>query len=220
VTILDFPQRSPEWHAARLGRLCASDAKDMLATIKSGEAAARKHLRMRLALERLTQSPPDPGFMSAAMQRGIDKEIDARLAYEAATGVLVNPVSFIASDALMIGCSPDGLIDDDGGLELKCPESATHAGYLRMDTRQCPAEHVAQIKHSLLVTGRAWWDFASFDDRFPEPLRLFIVRVHRTDVDLDAYEKQVRAFLAEVDAEYQALMTMADHAAQLLKAVS
>jgi hypothetical protein len=212
-TRVEAEQRSAEWWLARRARLCASDAKEMLA---KPETSGRKKLITRLAVERMTGSDlQESSFTTAAMQRGIDKEGDARLAYEAATGQLAWPVGFLACNELPIGCSPEALLDDGkGGLEIKCPDYHTHSGYMR-GGHKCPSEYLPQIKHSMLVTGAEWWDFASFDDRFPEPLRLFIVRVHRTDVDLDAYEKQVRAFLAEVDTEYQALMTMANPSAVL-----
>lgn len=125
--------------------------------------------------------------------------------------VLVSTTGFLAHDELMAGCSPDGLIGDKGGLELKCPKSATHLGYLR--SGKVPGQYIAQITQSLLVTGRDWWDFASFDDRFPEALQLFCVRVNRADVDLKAYELAARLFLNEVQAEVDAVAEMARKAA-------
>ncbi|MEK9723283.1 MAG: YqaJ viral recombinase family protein [Rhodospirillaceae bacterium] len=105
-------QRTPEWFALRLGRLTASDAKDMLAVIKSGEAAARRDLRMRLVCERLTGQPSEDTYTNADMQRGVDLEPEARRAYEAHTGQLVDTrVGFISHDDCAAGCSPDGVVE-------------------------------------------------------------------------------------------------------------
>lgn len=199
-TILTTEQRTPEWHAARLGRLTGSRACDMLATIKTGEAAARRDLRLQLVVERLTGTSQEDVFVSKDMQRGIDREADAFAAYEALTGNLARTVGFLAHDELPAGCSPDGEIDGYRGLlELKCPKSATHLKYLR--GKKMPPDHLAQVTHNLWITGAEWCDFVSFDDRFMPALRLFQARVYRADVDLKAYELLVRLFLSEVERE-------------------
>lgn len=207
-TIIDAPQRSPEWFAARLGRLTGSCAGNMLATtIKSGEAAARRDLRTQLVTERLTREIPEPGFVSAEMQRGIDKEPDAFALYEAVTGLVARRTGFLSHSSYLVGCSLDGDVDNFAGIvELKCPKSATHYGYLKSDA--VPTNHMPQILHNLWVTGAAWCDFVSFDDRFPSGLQLFHKRVARDEAAIVEYEKKALAFLAEVDAEYGALVTM------------
>ncbi len=203
--VIDCEQRSPEWRAARAGRLCASDAKHMLATIKSGEAASRRDLRVRLTVERLTGMPQEEPFINDAMEWGIEHEADALAAYEAQTGLLASSVGYLAHTDLLAGGSPDGVIGDfDGLVELKCPKSATHYGYLRGNGKP-PAEHVAQLTHLLWLTGCPWIDFLSFDPRFPSALQTFYVRVQRADVDLKAYDAAARAFLAEVDTEVAAM---------------
>lgn len=199
---IDAPQRSPEWHAARLGKLTGSRAADMLATIKSGEAAARRDYRLQLVCERLTGQPQEDPFINAAMQRGIDCEPLAFAAYEAKTGQMVQRTGFLAHVEHMAGCSLDGHIGDfDGLIELKCPKSATHLKYLRAG--EMPAEHRPQILHNLWITGAAWCDFVSFDDRFPEHLSLFVVRVPRIESEILAYEKCALKFLDEVTAEVE-----------------
>lgn len=201
----DVPQRSAEWFALRCGRLTGSCAADMLATIKSGEAAARRDLRLRLVCERLTGVAQEDGYVNGAMLRGIELEATARAAYEAHTGLLVSEVGFLAHDDLLAGCSPDGLVED-GLLEIKCPKSATHLRYLRLDG--VPPEYRPQVIHNLWVTGAAWCDFVSFDDRFPAPLDYLVRRVVSTDVDLRAYELAVRLFLAEVERELEAVQAL------------
>jgi YqaJ-like viral recombinase domain len=207
MTILDIPQRSDAWREARLGRLCGSRASDMLATLKGGtEAAARRDLRVALCLERITGVSQENGYINADMQRGMDQEPAALAAYEAKTGTFVEPVGFCLHDALLAGCSPDGFCGDDGLVEVKCPRSANHLAYLRAGT--VPKEHLPQLVHALWITGRRWCDFVSYDDRWPEPLRLFVVRYHRDDLELSTYETVVRKFLDEVDAEVEAVRAL------------
>jgi YqaJ-like viral recombinase domain len=201
--VIPVTQRSPEWFAARCGRLTGTGAADMLAKIKTGEAAARRDLRTRLVVERLTGIPQDEGgYTSPAMQWGIDHEADARRAYEVHTGHVVRAIGFLAHPDLRAGCSPDGLITGGTGvLEVKCPKSATHLATVR--SRCVPPEYVPQVTHALWLTDAAWCDFVSFDPRFPPPLRLRIVRTTISDGDRRAYELLVRLFLTEVDREFE-----------------
>jgi hypothetical protein len=213
-TVLDVPQRSPEWFRARAGRVTSSVAADMLATLKSGkgEAAGRRNLRARLALERLTGKPLERDFQSPAMSEGIQREADALGAYEALTGRMVTRTGFLAHTALMVGASLDGHIGNfEGVVEAKCPIHATHLEYLR--TSRVPHDYLCQITHHLFVTGAAWADFLSFQPDFPEPLRVKLVRVHRADVDLTAYELALTLFLSEVEREYQEIAALAKGAA-------
>ncbi|HWO88901.1 MAG TPA: YqaJ viral recombinase family protein [Gemmatimonadales bacterium] len=205
-TICDAPQRSAEWYQARLGKLTASRAADMLATIRSGEAAARRDLRVQLVCERLTGRPQEDEYVSAAMQRGIDCEPLAFAAYEAHTGQVVQRTGFLSLGGVMAGCSPDGYLGDfEGLIELKCPKSATHLSYWQAGT--VPATYRPQLLHQLWVTGAAYVDFVSFDDRWPDDLQLFVARLERDDAAIAAYERQALAFLAEVDTEVAAWQT-------------
>lgn len=208
MIIVTTDQRTPEWHQARVGKLTGSRASDMLAVIKTGEAAARRDLRMQLVCERLTNQSQEDTYVNAAMQRGIDKESDAFAAYEAMTGELASPVGFLSHDTLLAGCSPDGEVGNYRGiLELKCPKTATHVGYLR--AAKVPTAYMPQITHNLWITGAEWCDFFSFDDRLPSALQCFHARVERESVDLKAYELLVRMFLKECDDEVEALDKLA-----------
>jgi len=199
-TILECEQRSPEWYAARAGRLTGSRAAAVFAKIQTGEAAARRDLRMLLACERLTGVPQDDGYVSKEMQRGIDKESEALGMYEAESGLIVRRTGFLAHDSLPVGCSLDGDIEDFTGLvEVKVPKSATHLKWLR--AAKLPFDHLHQCLHNLWVTGAQWCDFVSYDDRFPAHLQYFCVRLHRDDREIEAYEKGVLDFLAEVAKE-------------------
>lgn len=202
--VIDVEQRSQLWFAARAGRLTGSRAKDVLATIKTGEAAARRDYRMELVCERLTGTVQEDGFVSPAMQRGVECEPLAFAAYEALTGQMAERSGFLAHDTHLVGVSLDGHIGDFTGLlEVKCPKSATHLRYLR--DGGIPSEHKAQLTHALWVTGAAWLDFLSFDNRLPEGLQTFLVRVTPKDVDIPEYEKKALAFLEEVATEVSAL---------------
>lgn len=208
-TIIQCAQRSPEWFQARLGRITGTSANDLQATIKSGEAAARRDLRLRLICERLTGQSQEDGYVNPAMMRGIDCEPLARAAYEAKTGELIEETGFLSHDELMAGCSLDGHIAHFQGIvELKCPKSSTHLRYLRAGI--LPPEHVGQVTHNVWISGAKWADFCSWDDRFPPELQFLMVRVLREDLDVAGYEKRARAFLAEVDTELAAVRTMSD----------
>ncbi len=199
-------QRTDEWLQLRAGKLTGSVAGDMLAKIKSGEAAKRRDLRYKLIAERLSGHSQEDGYVNAAMQWGNDHEAQAIQAYEAVTGALVQPIGFCEHDTLLCGTSPDGFVGEDGIVSVKCPKTATQVQYLRAGVE--PSEHAAQNTHELWLTGRAWVDFVSFDPRLPEgSLRLFIVRVTRSAADLAGYDAEARKFLAEVETEYGELHT-------------
>jgi hypothetical protein len=217
-TIHDCEQRSPEWFALRSGRLTGSRAADVLATIKSGEAAARRDLRMQLVCERLTGQPQESGYLNADMMRGIDLEPVARAAYEVITGDFVTTSGFLALPDLMAGCSLDGHLGDYQTLvSIKCPKTATHIGYLRAGVM--PASYVPQMLHELWITGAREYHFLSFDDRLPDALRTFFVRVPRNEDAVQEYADKAKQFLAEVDRETEALRTLADLPGALKEAV-
>ncbi len=198
MTIIECDQRSDLWFSSRLGRLTASNLGDAFATTKSGFSTSRRNLRLRLVLERLTGKSQESGYTNAAMERGILLEPEARAAYEAESGLLVDTVGFIIHDELLTGASPDGLIGEDGGIEIKCPGAAAHLDYLR---GEIPNDYKLQVIHSLWLTGRQWWDFASFNPDFPDPLMLKITRLWAKDFLLPSHELAVRLFLSECDAE-------------------
>lgn len=202
--IIEADQRTPEWFAARAGRATGSRAADVLAKTKSGEAAGRRNYRTQLVAERLTGKPQEDGFVSKEMQRGIDLEPAARAAYEAHTGMLVRETGFLSMSEYLAGCSLDGDVEGFRGItSFKCPNSATHVTYIR--EARLPPIYVPQATHEMWVTGAEWYDFCSFDDRMPEWLQLFTVRVYRNEFDLKGYESEILRFLAEVDAEVEML---------------
>lgn len=189
-------QRTEEWHQARLGKVTASRLADVLATIKTGEAAARANYRVELVAERLT-GLRSQGFTSQAMQWGVDNERAAVAAYELETGRIVSDVGFIVHPEITdSGASPDGLVGDDGLIEIKCPETKTHVHTLLH--KKVPSQYIPQIQWQMACTGRAWVDFVSFDPRMPDYLMLEIVRVERDQTLIDQYATEIRKFLNEV----------------------
>lgn len=201
---MNAPQGTEAWLSERAGCATASRFSDVLAKIKTGEAASRRKYRLQLVTERLTGNPV-MGYVNAAMQRGTEQEPFARAAYEAVTGVLVDQVGFVRHpDVAWCGASPDGLVEDDGLVEIKCPESTTHLEWL--EAGRAPPEHVPQIQGQMWVTGRKWCDFVSYDPRFPERLQLFWVRVDRDDSYIATLAAEVQVFLAEVQSMHDRLM--------------
>jgi putative phage-type endonuclease len=197
--IIDLsPQGSPEWLQARVGRLTASAVADIYGTRKDGkETAARRDLRVRLALERITGRSQESGYVNADMQRGTELEPLARAAYEMATGRSVTETGFVYLLDPPVGCSPDGLVGDEGLLEIKCPRAATHIETLERGT--APDDYVPQMLHQLWITGRDWVDFVSFCPDMPEELQVAIIRVETNN--LTPHAAAVLRFLGEVDAE-------------------
>lgn len=193
-------QRTDDWFEARLGRATASRFKDIMLTIKSGEAAGRKNYRAELVAERLTGAKEE-GWTSAAMQWGIDNEPLARLRYELLSGNTVEECGFFAHETLMAGASPDGLIDDDGLLEIKCPNTATHIETLRK--QEVPYQYYWQVMGQMWITGRKWCDFVSFDPRMPKNAQIFIKTVERDEEAIKRLEAQIITFLREVAEEEQ-----------------
>ena len=124
-------QGSPEWLQARLGHVTASRFKDVLAKVKSGEAASRRNYRVELAVQRLTGQIAE-SYTNGAMQWGTQTEPDARDAYAFATDSQVEQCGFLHHpDLEWVGCSVDGLVGEDGGIEIKCPfQSAVHVDTL------------------------------------------------------------------------------------------
>lgn len=190
-------QRSAEWFAARLGKATASKIADIMATTKTGYAATRKNYAAQLICERLTGTPTE-GFTNAAMQWGTDNEAEARDAYRIYRLCEVTEIGFVDHPTIdMAGASPDGLVGEDGLVEIKCPNSATHIETLR--TKAVPAHYAKQMFWQMACTGRKWCDFASYDPRLPEEMRLIVIRLHRCDDTISEMEAEVSKFLAEVE---------------------
>jgi putative phage-type endonuclease len=197
-------QGSESWFQIRIGKVTASRVSDVLAKTKSGYSASRDNYMAQLVCERLTGQKAE-GFTNASMQWGTETEPLARAAYEALKNVLVDEVGFVPHPTIqMAGASPDGLVGDDGLLEIKCPNTSTHIDTLLSET--VPTKYYTQMQFQLACTGREWCDFVSFDNRLPEELQLFVKRVPRDEMYIKLMEAEIVQFIAELDDKINKLM--------------
>lgn len=192
-------QSSIEWLMDRCGKVTASRFKDVIAVKKNGEPTAeREKYLWEIVIERLTGKPKEH-YTNDAMQYGTEQEVFARIDYEAKTGAFVTETGFIESGEFeMCGGSPDGLIDDDGGLEIKCPyNSAIH---LATWINGMPIDHMAQVQGLMWITGRQWWDFVSYDARLPVEYQLFVERYERNETYISMLQERITSFQKDADS--------------------
>lgn len=209
MNIIDCEQGSPEWLSARAGIATASCFSNILAKGKGNEeSVVRRNYRARLVVERLTGRCVE-GFTSTAMQQGTEREPEARSVFESRSGLFVDTVGFCRHDTMPAGASPDGLIDDHGGVEIKCPELAAHLEYLQLPKDTAPSKYLAQIQGCMWITGRKWWTFVSYNPDFPDKLQLVMRDVQRDDKYIAGLEMAVSLFMAEVAEEESALRKLA-----------
>jgi len=189
-------QRTEEWFRERMGKVTASRIADVMTRTKSGYGASRKNYMTELLVERLT-GEREESYINAAMQRGIDEEPIARTEYELDRGVLVDEVGFVQHPSIeMSGASPDGLVGDDGMVEIKCPNTATHVETLI--AKSVDRKYLLQMQWQMACTGRAWCDFVSFDSRMPAELAMVVIRVPRDEVMIEEIAREVTDFLADL----------------------
>ena len=201
-------QGSPEWFAQRLGKVTASKIGDIVARTKTSYSTSRANYMAQLVVERLTGVKTE-SFTNAAMEWGTQTEPLARAAYELKQGVMVDEVAMIDHPTIpMTGASPDGLVGEEGMIEIKCPNTATHIDTLL--SGEADKRYTYQQQWQMACTGRKWNDFVSFDSRMPEGLQLFICRVHRDDELIKTLEDEVKKFLQELDEKVEKLKTLKD----------
>ena len=205
----DLEQGSPEWLAARVGRVTASRIADVMAKGKGGEAQTRLNYKWQLVAEVMTGQSQEDRFFCQAMAWGVEQEPFARAAYEIQTGGLVENVGLVAHPSIpRCAASPDGLVGLDGLLEIKCPKTPTHLEY--MEKGAIPGHYQLQMLWQMACTGRAWVDFATFDPRLPEELQLFVMRFPRDQTRIDAIESEVQKFWNEIDEIIETLRKRRD----------
>lgn len=204
-------QGSQAWLDDRAGHVTASRFADVLDVGANGKPKkAREDYLMRLVVERITGQASESAS-SAAMAWGRDAEPFARTEYEAQTGRIVTESGFLRHPSIKwIGASPDGLIGADGGYESKCPHNS--AVHLRTLRDGMPLEHTAQVQGCMLVSGRVYWDFISYDPRMPPELRLYVQRIERDEVYIKALENKLLDFLAEVQVEVNSFLKIKEAA--------
>jgi len=188
-------QRTEEWFAARCGKVTASRMKDIIA---KSDTAAYRNYQAEIISERLSGRPAE-SYSSREMQRGTELEPKARAVYLLETGSDVSETGLIPHPSIAnSGASPDGLVDSDGLLEIKCPNTATHIDFLLH--RQPKREYILQMQWQMACTGRLWCDFVSYDDRLPEPHAYACIRIMRDPETIERLEQAAADFLAEAEA--------------------
>lgn len=199
-------QGSTEWLALRCGKVTASRVSDVVAKTKSGPAASRANYMAEIIAERLTGEPAER-FTNAAMQWGTEKEPEARSSYEFYRNVAVKEIAFVHHPKIdASGASPDGLVGEDGLVEIKCPNTATHLETLL--GQMVPSKYVNQMQWQMACSGRQWCDFVSYDPRLPESMRLFIKRMPRDDKRITELETEVAGFLLEIAVKLSELNSL------------
>lgn len=179
MLVSNVEQGSEAWLIERAGRPTASNFKKII-TSTGKPSTSLSTYAFELAGERLLGGP-GINYTNEYMQRGNELEPEARELYEFISGNKVEQVGMCYRDEeKLYSCSPDGLVSDDGGVEIKCPKLSTHVKYLH--DNKCPADYVPQVQGTLFITGRDWWDFMSY---YPD-VKPLIVRVYP---DLEFHEK-------------------------------
>lgn len=199
MNIVTVEQGTPEWRALRAGKVTSARIADLLSKRKDGkEAAGRINYRAQIVAEILLGYPMESEWMSPEMKWGVENEPFARAAYECATENMVTEAGFVIHPTIeRAGCSPDGLLPNNGMLEIKCPNTSTHLSWILAGT--VPTEHQPQMQWQMACTGAEWNDFVSYDPRLPSHLQLFVRHLLRDQERIEAMEKDVLKFLAEVD---------------------
>jgi len=186
-------QQSEEWFKVRLGIVTASHFAEVLC-----KGSGRKTYMMRLLAERMT-GEVHPAFQSQYMEEGAETEVYARQYYEQLKKVEVKQVGFIKIGE--IGASPDGLVGEDGEIEIKCPLPSTHLDYIIKD--KMPTEYIPQVQGNLWISGRQWCDFISFDPRVKNR-PYWSVRVNRDESYINnLLKKEVKQFVFELNSLFE-----------------
>jgi putative phage-type endonuclease len=198
-------QRTAEWMAARCGKLTASRIASAVARTKTGWGASRANVLADLIVERLTGQPIE-GYTNKEMQWGTDTEPQARDAYSFYADVDVTEVGFVVHPSMPdCGASPDGLVGEDGLVEIKCPNTATHIDTLLGDP--IADKYIKQMQWQMACTNRKWCDYVSFDPRMPGNMRIFVKRVPRDDALIASLTKEAELFLKELNTKLWSLQS-------------
>lgn len=192
------------WLRSRAGKLTASRMNDALALKRDGTPTeARSKLLRELLAERLTGESVRH-FVTDAMAWGLEREAEAKAAYEAETGIIIAEAGFFDHPEIDgLGATPDGLIERDGLIETKCPQTSTMVEWVMAGV--VPEQHKSQMIVQLACTGRAWCEFVAFDPRIRDARRrLFVRRYTPTAEETEKTLDGARRFLADLDAMWEA----------------
>lgn len=208
MNILHFDQGSDAWLASRAGRCTASRFVDARAKLsrasKNGQAGDPAGNALdyawSIALERIAGKPVDESFATWQMKRGTELEPHARFAYECETGYLASESGICVSDCERFAYSSDGLVDDDGMIEIKCPAAPAKIGAIWSSPETAAAEYIDQIQGGMWITGRKWCDFIMYCP-WLEPVGkdLFVQRIHRDEAYIGDLEADLLSFWQMVE---------------------
>ena len=194
--IESIEQGSSEWLELRLGKVTASKFKDVMTNGRGGKPSVTAKSYMIKLVAEILRGQPMPFFESDAMKWGTETESQARAMYELKNDVDVKEVAFVQLNEF-VGVSPDGLVGDDGLLEIKCPNTETQIKRFLEDTG-LPSDYEAQVQGQLWVTGREWCDFLSFDPRIDVEASYIQTRVYRDEEYIAKLEEKVSIFVEEM----------------------
>jgi len=200
MDVKDIVQGSDAWHELRLGKITASNLNHVLAVgRKGGESLTRIKYKNDLIRERLTHKYVE-GYTNASMERGNALEPLARASYEVKFNVFVDQIAFVDHPYIFqTGCSPDGIIGDDGLLELKVPNPSNHIASFLDDGRELRQKYYAQTQWQMAcMPERKWVDLVSFDPDLDIDLQLFVIKIPRDDEFIKMAEEAVIAFNDEI----------------------
>lgn len=201
-------QGTQEWLDARLGWTTGSRIVEIVKGTRGSYLASRKNYMAEKVIEILTDQSPEH-FVSEAMQWGTDNEPLARSAYEAITGNFVDEDGFVPHPTIpKLGASPDGIVGDDGCIEIKCPNSATHIKTLTGG--KIDRTYIYQMQCEMMCLDKQWCDFISFDPRMPDNLQMFIQRMPRDEVVIAEIEIEVKKFQGELQEMLEKLKDYKD----------
>lgn len=201
MRLFNVIQGSPDWHKLRCGIPTASCFDKILTAKRLDLATGRHAYRFRLLAEAATGEAIEDEYVTSLMERGSIMEGEAARWYEFETGLATQLVGFIKHDTLEVGGSPDRLVGDDGGLEIKCPSSPVHLRYLVDGPDDA---YRLQVQGNLWLSERAWWDFVSYHPDLPNVRKRF----ERDAEVIKTLDQAVRTFIGELDSAKEALRAL------------
>lgn len=191
MIIHTMPQGSDEWHAIRKGKMTASHAQEI-----GNNGKGLDTYIIKLMADYFSSGEYE-GYKNSHMERGTELEPVARSMYELETGQTVEEVGFVEHSDYA-GCSPDGLIGEDGGIEIKCHDDTAHFKFILNGQKEIDSKYLWQIQANLLMTGRKWWDYIAYNPNFEQSLLVF--RIHPDAAMHDKLKEGLKSGEAQIQS--------------------
>lgn len=202
VNYHEVVQGSPEWLELRIGKISASRAKDLLATVRYGEAAGYRNYKTELAVERLTGTRYER-YVTKQMEYGTETEAVAATMYQLVTGNIAKECGIYSIEGTNVVASPDRLVGEDGLVEIKCRELGNHVESIA--TGKVPDEYYKQIQFQLWVTHRLWCDYVSYGDEMPDGSKVFVKRIYRDEEVINEIKERVEQIEEDISKTIEAI---------------